>query len=112
MEAKKEKKIYKYWLSKQDNKLHKEVVYTKLIDMGGQKKYTIWDRNRKTLENIDKEVFEKKMMQRTVAQAIYFVREDDALAKKHYIWAIGEKIKDAQEIVDKYTKIKNELSFK
>ena len=55
MEAKKEKKIYKYWLSKQDNKLHKDVVYTKLIDMGGQKKYTIWDKNRKTLENIDKE---------------------------------------------------------
>ena len=103
------KKVYRYWLSKQDNQIHKEIAFVKLINMNGHMKYVIWNEEQKSIGDIEKEEFEQNMLKRSVAQAIYLYKEDDELAKKHYKWAISEKIKDAKETLDKYLKIKAEL---
>ena len=96
-EKEKVKQVYKYWISKSDGKMHKEIAYV----LKSKYDYTIFDSTNKPQSDIRIDEFENNMLQRTMWQAIYLYKEDDELAKKHFKWAIKSKIKEAREQIDK-----------
>lgn len=105
------KMVYRYWLSKADNRIHKDTAYIEYKQVDGKEMYVIFDSNYKTLGDMKKEEFNKDMLKRSAGQAIYFYKENDELAYKHFEWAINEKIKSAQEQLDKYNDIMTNISM-
>ncbi len=104
MAAKEPKKVYRYWISKADKKLHKEICYAEIKRaVGGNKTYyLITSFAGKIIGDIPKDEFENHMLERSANQYICLYKENDSLAYKHFIWAINEKIKSAKETLVKY----------
>lgn len=101
--------VYRYWLSKADNKVHKSVCEMETLYKGKEAFYCIHDASGGGSEFVSKEEFDKKMLQRTVGLSIYLYKENDDLAKKHFIWAIKEQLDKAKEQVKKYESILKDL---
>ena len=86
------------------------MVYIKKIKTFERYVYVIYDSNHKYHDEIETNQFEKDMLKRSAWQSIYLYTENDELAIKHFKWALNEKIKAANNQIDKYRCILENLS--
>lgn len=113
-EFKELKQVYRYWISKADGKIHKDIAYIKTIkaDRIQGEKVIILDSQYRTLGDMSKFDFDNNMLKRTANQFVIFYKENDELALKHFVWAVKDKIRQAKEQVEHYEdaleKIENE----
>ncbi len=98
--------VYRYWISKQDNKLHKERCKVDTLRKDSTLFYCIHGDASEFISEYD---FKNKMLKRSIGQSIYLYEENDALAKKHYIWAYNEKISKLTEDLNRYKKVRAKL---
>ena len=96
------KQVYRYWLSKSDGKIHKDIAYIKQIKTKDKEKIIILDSEYKTLGDMSKFDFDNNMLKRTAAQFVIFYKENDELAYKHFLWALNDKIKATKDQLEKY----------
>lgn len=96
------KQVYRYWLSKADGKIHKDIAYIKQIKANDKEKVIILDSSYHSLGDMSKFDFDNNMLKRTAAQFIIFYKENDDLAYKHFLWAVNDKIKATKEQLEKY----------
>ena len=99
------KKVFRYWLNKSDNKVHKDVAYVEYKKLNDKQVYVIYDSNHRVLLDMTKSEFDNEMLKRSVGQPIFFHKENDDLALKHFKWAASEKIKAAKEQISKYESV-------
>ena len=106
------KQVYRYWISKADGKIHKDVAYIKTIKVHDKENVIILDSSYHALGDMSKYDFDNNMLKRTANQFIVFYKENDELALKHFVWAVRDKIKQAKEQMEHYEeallKIENE----
>lgn len=107
---KKIKQMYRYWISKSDNILHKEIVNIQKIKVADRYVYIAYNKNHRHHDEIESEQFETNMLQRSLWQSIYLYTENDELAIKHFEWAISEKIKVAKSQIAKCKNITLKLN--
>lgn len=99
------KTIYKYWISKKDDCLHKDIVHITHGTTFSHRVpvYTIYGMDNNLQCTISEEDF-KNMLKRTAGQAIYLWKENDELAKKHFEWAVNTRIAELKSQLDRYMK--------
>ena len=109
----KKAKVFRYWISKTDNKLRKETAYAKLMKLNdfGKAVYVISDETGRVIDDIPKDQFENHMLERSYGQFICLKTENDELALKHFKWALDEKIREYKKMITHCEEIKKEISF-
>lgn len=104
------KQVYRYWISKIDNSLHKEISFIQELEhSNNQKNVVIFDKDMHVVGDMSKHDFDNNMLKRTAGQFICFYKENDDLARKHFVWAANLKIKEAEGQIEKYKKIISNL---
>ncbi len=104
----KTQKVYRYWIGKSDNKIHKSICEMDTIYKDSKAFYCIHDTSGNGSEFLSKQEFDD-ILKRTVGLSIYLYSENDDLARKHFIWAIKEQIDKAKAQVKKYEEILGKL---
>ena len=102
----KTQKVYRYWIGKSDNKIHKSICEMEVLYKNNETFYCI---HGDKSEFISKEDFDKKMLQRSFGLSVYFYKENDELAKKHFAWAVKEQLEKTKEQVRRYEEILSRL---